>query len=414
MKYLLLVYSPESSWTPEEWQHCVVESSRLCHQLAADGKFQDAAPLHPVATALTVRVRDHQSLVTAGPYAETTEQLGGYFLIDVEHLDDALSIAAQLPAARRGTIEVRPLFPLDQMPEVSSRWDDQKSEAAEFQTFVFLCYDDEAAWKEQGEAKHRAAMHRARDLVHAIHQRGQYLFATPLRDSETATCVRIRDHKTLVTDGPFAETREVIGGIYLVKARSQQEAMQWAEQHPGAELGGVEVRQVVDIPQIPVPNDRQILSFRDLEFPLDQVRAAFSDPALLATWWGPNGFRNSFQEFDFREQGNWRLIMHGPDGKDYPNHWIFHSLGPRRLEWEHCSEPHFHFSVSLTPLFQDQTRLVWLQTFRDARIRDQVARFAIDANQENFDRLIRTLQQAQVAGSTDPSPQLFNSGKSDD
>ncbi len=78
MKYMFLIYSPEDAWTPEEWTQCVVKSSGICHELAAKGQFIGASPLHPVATGSTVRVREGRKLITTGPFAETTEQLGGY------------------------------------------------------------------------------------------------------------------------------------------------------------------------------------------------------------------------------------------------------------------------------------------------------------------------------------------------
>ena len=116
MRYMLLVYSPEQAWTHEEWVACTIASSQVCEELQAAGQFLAAAPLHPVATAASVRVRGGTPAITVGPFAETTEQLGGFFLIDVPDLDTAVAIAARLPSARKGTIEVRPVFPLAGLP----------------------------------------------------------------------------------------------------------------------------------------------------------------------------------------------------------------------------------------------------------------------------------------------------------
>ncbi len=113
MKYMLLVYSPEDSWTREEWTRCTEESAGICHELAERGQFLAASPLHPVATATSVRVREGKRLVTDGPFAETHEQLGGYFVIDVPNLDEALAVAGRLPAAKKGTVEVRPVYELE-------------------------------------------------------------------------------------------------------------------------------------------------------------------------------------------------------------------------------------------------------------------------------------------------------------
>jgi len=117
MKYMLLIYSDEKAWTPEERQDCFVESTQLSHQLSAAGNYLGASPLDSVATATCVRLRGGKRLVTDGPFAETHEQLGGFFLIEAKDLDEALGIAARIPAARKGTVEVRPVIELSGLPE---------------------------------------------------------------------------------------------------------------------------------------------------------------------------------------------------------------------------------------------------------------------------------------------------------
>lgn len=112
MKYMLLVYSDENSWTDETRADCYAESLQLVRDIAAEGKYLAASPLQSTATATSVRVRGANRLITDGPFAETKEHLGGYFLIDAEDLDDAIAIAARIPAARVGTIEVRPIIEL--------------------------------------------------------------------------------------------------------------------------------------------------------------------------------------------------------------------------------------------------------------------------------------------------------------
>ncbi len=117
MKYMMLIYSAEDAWTEGQRAECMDESSKLCHELAAQGRFLGASPLHPVATATCVRVRGGNRLTTDGPFAETTEQLGGYFLVEAANLDDAISIAGRIPAATKGTVEIRPIFELDGLPK---------------------------------------------------------------------------------------------------------------------------------------------------------------------------------------------------------------------------------------------------------------------------------------------------------
>ncbi len=112
MKYIILLYSAKDAWPPDEHKIALAESIDLCHRLHAEGKYLSAAPLHPPETAKCVSVRGGQTYVSDGPFAETKEQFGGYFLVEARDLDDAIAIASTIPATLRGTAEIRPLFPL--------------------------------------------------------------------------------------------------------------------------------------------------------------------------------------------------------------------------------------------------------------------------------------------------------------
>ena len=116
MKYMLLIYVDEQALSETERQACYVESTQLAHELKSSGQYLAANPLHPTAMATTVRVRDGKRFVTDGPFAETREQLGGYFLIDAENLDEAIGIAARIPMARMGTVEIRPVIDIPGLP----------------------------------------------------------------------------------------------------------------------------------------------------------------------------------------------------------------------------------------------------------------------------------------------------------
>jgi hypothetical protein len=118
MKYMLLIYSDEKAWTEREREQCFAESTALTHELHKEGKFLGASPLHPVATATSVRVRQGKRQLMDGPFTETHEQLGGYFLIDATNLDEAIDIAGRIPAAKKGTVEVRPILDLPDLPSV--------------------------------------------------------------------------------------------------------------------------------------------------------------------------------------------------------------------------------------------------------------------------------------------------------
>jgi hypothetical protein len=119
MKYILLVHHNEEvlgSLSKTDLQQMREESVRLANEINASGHYLDAAPLEPVSTAVSLRVREGKRLVTDGPFAETREQLGGYFFIDAGDLDEALDIAARIPGARIGTVEIRPVMEIDGLP----------------------------------------------------------------------------------------------------------------------------------------------------------------------------------------------------------------------------------------------------------------------------------------------------------
>jgi hypothetical protein len=118
MKYLLLIYTNEKGWSESDREKCFAESTQLSHELHAKGQYLGAAPLHPVAMATSVRVRDSKRLVTDGPFAETHEQLGGFFMIEARDLDEAIAVAARIPGARKGTVEIRPVLDMPGLPTV--------------------------------------------------------------------------------------------------------------------------------------------------------------------------------------------------------------------------------------------------------------------------------------------------------
>ena len=113
MQYLLLIYNDEtqaSAATAAETGAIMQEYGDFTRSIIGSGHYKGGNALQPVATATSVRVRDGKSLLTDGPFAETAEQLGGFYLIDAANLDDATAIAARIPGARSGTIEVRPIW----------------------------------------------------------------------------------------------------------------------------------------------------------------------------------------------------------------------------------------------------------------------------------------------------------------
>lgn len=125
-------------------------------------------------------------------------------------------------------------------------------------------------------------------------------------------------------------------------------------------------------------------------FTAAQVFAAFADPERLAAWWGPDGFSNSFAIFEFRPQGRWQFVMHGPDGKDYPNECIFLETSARKIIVRHVSPPNFTLTITLQES-GGQTNLDWHQAFDDPRLAESLAHIVVPANEQNLNRLYAAL-----------------------
>jgi hypothetical protein len=121
MRYMLLIYSAEQAWSQGELEACYVESAGIARDLAANGHYVAASPLRSISTATSVKMRDGSRFVTDGPFAETREQLGGYYIVDVNDLDEAIEIASRIPAAKKGTVEIRPVLEIEGLPDVQTR-----------------------------------------------------------------------------------------------------------------------------------------------------------------------------------------------------------------------------------------------------------------------------------------------------
>ena len=117
MQYMLLIYLDETALSEDQRNQCYLDSAGYARQLAEQGKYLAAAPLQPTLTATSVRVQEGKRTITDGPFAETREQLGGYFLIDAVDLDEAIEIASNIPAGKWGTVEIRPVIPVPGLPE---------------------------------------------------------------------------------------------------------------------------------------------------------------------------------------------------------------------------------------------------------------------------------------------------------
>lgn len=140
-----------------------------------------------------------------------------------------------------------------------------------------------------------------------------------------------------------------------------------------------------------IPADRRIETRRVIPYTPLQVFQAFADSSVLATWWGPKGFTNTFEEFNFSEGGMWRFTMHSPEGKDYPNESRFLIIAePSLVVFDHLCAPRFqaHLSFGEAP---EGCELSWSMVFEDDQACANVAKLAGDANEQNLDRLVAAL-----------------------
>lgn len=130
---------------------------------------------------------------------------------------------------------------------------------------------------------------------------------------------------------------------------------------------------------------------RHFHAPPEAVFAALRDPVRLARWWGPEGFSNSFESFDFQPGGHWHFVMHGPKGSHHPNHSVFVDIEPNTLvRLRHLSAPQFVLSIGLAP-GDGGTWLSWEQDFDDPHVAAHVRHIVEPANEQNLDRLAREL-----------------------
>lgn len=127
MKYAMLIYLDETGLTEQQREQCYRESAGYAQQLHSSGQYLAAVPLHPTATATSIRIRGEKPVVTDGPFAETREQLGGFFLVEAKDLDQAIVIASKIPAGPWGTVEIRPVVDVGGLPE---RVEDSRNSAA--------------------------------------------------------------------------------------------------------------------------------------------------------------------------------------------------------------------------------------------------------------------------------------------
>ena len=156
------------------------------------------------------------------------------------------------------------------------------------------------------------------------------------------------------------------------------------------------------------PSDATFRTRRVLAFPRERVFEAFALPELLARWWGPNGFTNTFETFEFRPGGRWKFVMHGPDGSNYPNESVFLDLNaPSRVVIHHVSLPRYVLTITLAA-HEGGTAVGWVQEFESVKAAVRLKHIVQPANEQNLDRLRSVLSEAKPATETHRIPQFEN------
>ena len=270
MKYMLLIYTDENAWTDSEREHCFVESTQLTHVLNAQGKFLGASPLHPVATATSVRVRNDKRLVTDGPFAETREQLGGYFLIEAEHLDEAIDIAGRIPARGKGPWKSGRCSNSADCPRhcpkcrSARHWNRERSlepTTAPIQERTNVIANNRRlpmkvmVLVKATEASEAGKMPSRQLLEDMMKYNAELVKAGIMTggDGLQPSCKGVRVHfsgsNRTVIDGPFAETKELVAGYWLWQVKSMEEAIAWVKRcpNPMTEDSDIEIRPMFEV-----------------------------------------------------------------------------------------------------------------------------------------------------------------------
>jgi hypothetical protein len=244
MHYVLLIHAAESRYatlSKEEGEAVMQAYSEYSKELFATGRAGDCAALEGSHTATSVQIRDGKRVVKDGPFAETREQLGGYYAVDATSEEEALDWGTKIPDAKGGTVEVRPIVPA---PETKIQG--KKLDPKAYKEYLLLIYEAEARWMTMSEAEQGATFARYGAFSKGLKESGQFIAGEQLDTVRKAKSVSVDDTGRVVKDGPFAETREQLGGYYRVLARDLDEAITLASKIPAAETGTIEIRPIMD------------------------------------------------------------------------------------------------------------------------------------------------------------------------
>src|SRR5262245_53740174 len=205
------------------------EMKELAGELARKGKLRRGAPLGPISDAALIRVRGGEAIVSDGPFPESKEVVGGFWIVDVASRAEAIDIARRSPHARYGTVEVHPV-------DVRYTFADRE----EGTPFLLAFRMESGLCDPDGSRRGELAA-----FGEALARKGTLLETAPLAGDPPPARIRVRGGKALVTDGPFAEAKEAVGGYSLVRVADRAEAIELAKIYPHARWGPVEVREIL-------------------------------------------------------------------------------------------------------------------------------------------------------------------------
>jgi hypothetical protein len=229
MQYLALLIGQEPELTPDE--RATEMAAYQSFHAKARPAIRSGDALLPAAAAVRISGGPDAPTITDGPFAEGAEVAGGFYVFEAENLDDALALARDVPAAKRGAVEVRPIY-----HTVDTEW--SHSDAG----WLALLLEPPANVHTPGSPEWQAESGRHGEFAAAA---GDHIVAgAALHEPATATTVRVRDGQALLTDGPFAESAEIATGFYLLAAADRDEAVKLASMIPASV---VEVRQLAKV-----------------------------------------------------------------------------------------------------------------------------------------------------------------------
>ncbi|MGE0601331.1 MAG: YciI family protein [Dehalococcoidia bacterium] len=240
MRYMMLIYSDESEDIPygtPEWDQLMAEYRAFGNEARRRNAVVAGDPLQSTETATTLRPQGGKLATFDGPFAETKEQLGGYYILECKDQAEALELAAMIPSAKHGSIEVRPM----------AGHELRYLEPPKKKHYITLIYGEEAKYLPETDSQLAEGFRQHQALTARAIEAGEFVAGDGLALTKDAVTVRVRDGKVLHTDGPFAETREQLGGFYIFNCDDLDRAIALTSQIPAYDHGCFEIRPLQEV-----------------------------------------------------------------------------------------------------------------------------------------------------------------------